>query len=106
MPVDEVKLPKDIPPGYAGNAEIYSKAGVSEIDSPFVFMHAYTILFDRQGRNPYTDHMIRERVARRGECRPLEPPSDLPGMNIPLEEIGVIKEGPVSCVHKDWWLGA
>jgi hypothetical protein len=40
MPVDEVKVPKDIPPGYAGNAEIYSKAGVSGIDSLFVFIHA------------------------------------------------------------------
>jgi hypothetical protein len=28
MPVDEVKMPKDIPPGFAGNALVYSKAEV------------------------------------------------------------------------------
>jgi hypothetical protein len=39
--------------------------------------------------------MIRERVSVRGECRPLEPPEDLPAFSMPLEEIGVIKEAQV-----------
>jgi hypothetical protein len=40
--------------------------------------------------------MIRERVSTRGECRPLEDPKDLPGLNVPLDEIGVVKEAQVS----------
>lgn len=40
--------------------------------------------------------MIRERVSMRGVCRPLEDASELPSLNMPLDEIGVIKEGPVS----------
>jgi hypothetical protein len=40
--------------------------------------------------------MIRERVSTRGECRPLEDPQDIPGLNVPLDEIGVVKEAQVS----------
>jgi len=38
--------------------------------------------------------MIRERVATDGTCRPLEPQSELQGLNMPRDEIGMIKEGP------------
>jgi hypothetical protein len=37
--------------------------------------------------------MIRERVSTIGVCRPLEPPSELAALNVPLAEVGVIKEG-------------
>jgi hypothetical protein len=37
--------------------------------------------------------MIRERVSTIGVCRPLEPPSELAALNLPPEEVGVIKEG-------------
>ena len=39
--------------------------------------------------------MIRQRVDRHGNIFPLEPASQLPGCNLPANEIGVIKEGPV-----------
>lgn len=39
--------------------------------------------------------MIRERVDIRGQIRPLEPESELQGLQVRPEEIGVIKEGPV-----------
>ena len=38
--------------------------------------------------------MIRERVAADGTCRPLEPVSELAAMQVPEDEICVIKEGP------------
>jgi hypothetical protein len=38
--------------------------------------------------------MIRERVATDGACRPLEAESELSAMTMPLDEVGVIKEGP------------
>lgn len=37
--------------------------------------------------------MIRERVSTTGVCRPLEPASELAALNLPHDEIGVIKEG-------------
>lgn len=37
--------------------------------------------------------MIRERVSTTGVCRPLEPASELAALNLPPDEIGVIKEG-------------
>ena len=43
---------------------------------------------------PFTDHMIRERVTTNGKCRALEPESQLEAMNMPREEVGMIKEGP------------
>jgi hypothetical protein len=42
---------------------------------------------------------IRERVSLNGECRPLEDAKALPFLHLPLEEIGVIKEAPVSSNH-------
>lgn len=72
FPSDEIKMPKNIPPGHAGNAQVY--AGQAFADG----------------------HMIRERVSLRGECRALEPAAELPALGMPLRETGVIKEGPVS----------
>ncbi|KAL1411376.1 hypothetical protein Q8F55_002332 [Vanrija albida] len=46
------------------------------------------------GANPFTDHMIRERVDFDGVCRPLEPESELGAMTIPASEIGIVKAGP------------
>ncbi|KAJ9124147.1 hypothetical protein QFC22_000944 [Naganishia vaughanmartiniae] len=66
FPSDEIKIPSNIPDGFAGNAKIYQQ--------PFDF--------------------IRERVSLKGECRPLEDAKDLPFLHLPLEEIGVIKEAP------------
>lgn len=37
--------------------------------------------------------MIRERVSTTGVCRPLEPASELAALNLPQDEVGVIKEG-------------
>lgn len=37
--------------------------------------------------------MIRERVSTTGVCRPLEPQSELAALNVPADEVGVIKEG-------------
>lgn len=45
--------------------------------------------------------MIRQRVDRHGNISQLEPESDLPGCNMPVSEIGVIKQGPVKK-----WMGA
>ena len=39
--------------------------------------------------------MIRERISIRGIVRPLEPESDLQGLQLEPKDIGVIKEGPV-----------
>ncbi|CAK9781177.1 alpha/beta-hydrolase [Cutaneotrichosporon oleaginosum] len=47
------------------------------------------------GPNPFTDHMIRERVDRVGACRPLEPESQLSAMTMPAAEIGMIKTAAV-----------
>ena len=44
---------------------------------------------------PFRSHMIRERVDRHGNIYPLETASSLPALQLPPEEIGVIKEGPV-----------
>lgn len=65
-------MPKNIPPGYAGNAQVYAGHAFAE------------------------GNMIRERVSLHGECRALEPASELQALNMPLRETGVIKEGPVS----------
>ncbi|WVQ79674.1 hypothetical protein IAT38_001774 [Cryptococcus sp. DSM 104549] len=46
-----------------------------------------------RGANPFTDHMIRERVSQTGITRPLSPPSDLSAMTMPASQIGMIKEG-------------
>jgi hypothetical protein len=39
---------------------------------------------------------IRERVSLNGKLRPLEDAKDLAFLHLPLEEIGVVKEAPVS----------
>jgi acetyl esterase/lipase len=44
---------------------------------------------------PFRNHMIRQRVDRRGIIYPLEPASSLPCLQVPANEIGVIKPGPV-----------
>ncbi|KAF1981524.1 alpha/beta-hydrolase [Aulographum hederae CBS 113979] len=44
---------------------------------------------------PFADHMIRQRVDRHGDIRPLPPVDELPAMLMPVEQIGIIKEGPV-----------
>ena len=40
-------------------------------------------------------HMIRQRVDRHGVIFPLEPPSALPALQVPSNEVGVVKPGPV-----------
>ncbi|WVN87708.1 uncharacterized protein L203_102896 [Cryptococcus depauperatus CBS 7841] len=47
------------------------------------------------GENPFTNHIIRERVSTVGVIRPLSPVSSLAALNMPSEEIGILKEGPV-----------
>lgn len=37
--------------------------------------------------------MIRERVSTTGQCRPLEPASELAALQLPPDEVGTIKEG-------------
>ncbi|KAL7422037.1 hypothetical protein Q5752_003810 [Cryptotrichosporon argae] len=46
-----------------------------------------------RGPNPFKDHMIRERVNVDGVCRALEPEAELGALNMPADEIGMIKEG-------------
>ncbi|KAL8715773.1 MAG: hypothetical protein Q9220_000440 [cf. Caloplaca sp. 1 TL-2023] len=54
---------------------------------------------------PFKNHMIRQRVDRHGRIFPLGPPSALPALQVPANEIGVIKPGPVRkwmAAKKDW----
>ena len=44
---------------------------------------------------PFRNHMIRQRVDRHGNIYPLEPASSLPSLQVPADEIGVIKPEPV-----------
>ncbi|MCJ1477835.1 hypothetical protein MMC13_006508 [Lambiella insularis] len=44
---------------------------------------------------PFHNHMIRQRVDRHGKIFPLDPPSSLPALQLPANEIGAIKPGPV-----------
>ena len=44
---------------------------------------------------PFKNHMIRQQVSRHGTVTALPPPSELPSCNMPPEEIGVVKVGPV-----------
>lgn len=44
---------------------------------------------------PFKNHMIRQRVDRHGILYPLGPPSTLPALQVPANEIGVIKPGPI-----------
>lgn len=43
----------------------------------------------------FQNHMIRQRVDRHGDIFPLPPASALPALQLPRNEIGVIKPGPV-----------
>ena len=43
----------------------------------------------------FKNHMIRQRVDRHGVIYPLAPAEDLPAMQMPASDIGVIKPGPV-----------
>ncbi|KAM0754689.1 alpha/beta-hydrolase [Meredithblackwellia eburnea MCA 4105] len=48
------------------------------------------------GHEPaFVDHMVRERVSPAGRRREMEPAVDLPGCNVPREEIGKVHAGPV-----------
>lgn len=54
---------------------------------------------------PFQSYMIRQRVDRHGGIYPLRPASQLPGCQLPPEEIGVIKPGPVRkwiAAKKEW----
>lgn len=44
---------------------------------------------------PFRNHMIRQRVDRHGLISSLGPPSSLPALQVPVDEIGVIKPEPV-----------
>lgn len=44
---------------------------------------------------PFRDHMIRQRVNRHGQIFPLDPPTSIPALKMPVNEVGVIKPGPV-----------
>ena len=44
----------------------------------------------------FQDHMIRQRVSRHGLIFSLPPESELPALQMPPDEVGVIKKGPVS----------
>ncbi|KAL2354886.1 Alpha/Beta hydrolase protein [Cryomyces antarcticus] len=43
----------------------------------------------------YHDHMIRQRIDRRGAIYPLSPPNELPALQMRAADIGIIKPGPV-----------
>jgi acetyl esterase/lipase len=43
----------------------------------------------------FRDHMIRQRVDRHGVIYPLAPAEELPAMQMPASDIGVIKPGPI-----------
>lgn len=54
---------------------------------------------------PFQSYMIRQRVDRHGGIYPLAPASQLPGCQLPPEEIGAIKPGPVRkwiAAKKEW----
>ena len=53
----------------------------------------------------FKNHMIRQRIDRHGNAFPLESASTLPALQIPANEIGVIKPGPVQNwmnARKEW----
>lgn len=43
----------------------------------------------------FENNMIRQRIDRHGRCYPLADPFDLPALQMHLDEVGVIKPGPV-----------
>ena len=44
---------------------------------------------------PFKNHMIRQRVDRHGDLYTLAPADELPALQVPKNEVGVIKPGPV-----------
>ncbi|KAJ1305863.1 hypothetical protein OPQ81_010586 [Rhizoctonia solani] len=72
-------------------------------DSRYLGGHCRTSIPIRQERaanwtgfeSPFKDNMIRERVSTAGVLRPLEPESELPACNVPLETIGTINASAV-----------
>ena len=53
----------------------------------------------------FKSHMVRQRVDRHGTIRPLEPPSELPALQLSADDVGVVKPGPVSKwmkAKKEW----
>lgn len=44
---------------------------------------------------PFRNHMIRQRVDRHGDIYHLAPVNELPALQLPKDEVGVIKPGPV-----------
>ncbi len=47
-------------------------------------------------RPSFHEYMIRERVDVRGQIRPMEPEHEMQALQLPPEEMGTFKEGPVS----------
>lgn len=63
-------------------------------------VHGGTAANDQVGKAgdalpPFKDHMIRQRVNRHGQVFPLDPPTSIPALQMPANEVGVIKPGPV-----------
>jgi hypothetical protein len=91
----EIKVPKNIPKGYAGNYDVYLDSNVSSTSVTVPRLKFAERVWDVQG-GTFKNNMIRERVSVHGECRPLEDTSKLSAFSIPLQEIGVVKEAQAS----------
>ena len=53
----------------------------------------------------FKNHMIRQRVDRHGVIYPMAPESDIPALQMPASDVGVIKPGPVRkwlAAKKEW----
>jgi acetyl esterase/lipase len=53
----------------------------------------------------FKNHMIRQQVDRHGIIRPMAPESELPALQMPAADVGVIKPGPVRkwlAARKEW----
>ena len=53
----------------------------------------------------FRNHMIRQRVDRHGLIYPMAPESDIPALQMPASELGIIKPGPVRkwlAAKKEW----
>ena len=81
---EDASLDSRAKPGEAGHSGIYNGENASRLSA-----HSEKQLTVQ----PFTEHMIRERVSTTGVCRPLEPPHELKALNLPPDEVGVIKEG-------------
>lgn len=63
-------------------------------------VHGGTAANDQVGKAgdalpPFKDHMIRQRVNRHGQIFPLDPHTSIPALQMSVNEVGVIKPGPV-----------